>query len=118
MISKERCIQTAEKERFAVDVGSKNKASPVFFLSLVGVKNKGFVDKDEYIFDIYTKLYDFHGSNVKVLSAQDLGDFYQSKNKRADLAKADIYFLVEYFIQHHSDGHFVLDECPFLKFGK
>ena len=70
MISKERCIQTAENEKFAEDVGSKTKANPVFFISLVGANSlKGFVDKDEYIFDIYTTEYDFQGSNVKVVSA-------------------------------------------------
>ena len=115
LISKERCIQTAENERFAEDVGLKNKANPVFFLSLVGVRNKGFVDQDEYIFDIYTKRYDFQGSNVKVVCAQDLWTFYESKNEGANQFKVDIYFLVKYFIQHHLNGHFVLDECPFLK---
>ena len=84
----------------------------------MGVNDFGKVEKDEYIFDIYTKLYDFHGSNVKVISAQDLWTFYQSKNKGADREKVKIYFLVEYFIQHHLEGHFVLDECPFVKFGK
>ena len=114
MISKERCIQTAEKEILAEDTGSKLKADPVFFISLVGVKNKGFVDKDEYIFDIYTKGYEFQGSNVKVVSAQDLLTFYKSKNKRANRYHVRVYELVEYFVQHHSEGHFVLDECPFL----
>ena len=121
MICKEKCIQTAEKERFAEDVGLKVKANPVFFISLVGLSWKGLssiVDKDEYIFDIYTKSYDFQGSSVKILSAQDLWAFYQSKNQRANREKVDIYCLVEYFIQHHLDGNFVLDECPFLKFGK
>ena len=80
----------------------------------MGVNIFGFVDKDKYIFDIYTKSYDFHGSHVKVISAQDLWTFYESKNKGADQSEVDIYCLVEYFIQHHSDGHFILDECPFL----
>ena len=104
----------AEKERFAEDVGLKLKSDPVFFISLVGVDYRGVIDSDEYIFDIYTKSYDFHGSNVKVVSAQDLWAFYESQNKGADRSKVDIYFLVEYFIQHNLDGHFVLDECPFL----
>ena len=80
----------------------------------MGVNDFGKVEKDEYIFDIYTKLYDFHGSNVKVISAQDLWTFFESKKKRADRAKVDIYCLVEYFVQNHLDGHFVLDEVPFL----
>ena len=79
---------------------------------------RGIVDKDEYIFDIYTKSYDFNYSQVKVVSAQNLWAFYESKNKGADQLKVDIYYLVEYFVKHHSDGHFVLDECPFLEVGK
>ena len=118
LIIKERCIQTAENERFAENVGLKNRANPVFFISLVGVDELGMVDKYEYIFDIYTQMYDFQGSDVKVVSAQDLWNFYESKNKRADQLKVDIYYLVEYFVEHHSDGHFVLDECPFLEVGK
>ena len=114
LICKERCIQTSEKERYAEDVGSKSKADPVFFISLVGVDRNGMVEEDEYIFDIYTKAYDFHESHVIVISAQDLWGFYESKNKGADRKKVDIYFLVEYFIEHHQHGHFVLDECPFL----
>ena len=112
LISKEKCIQTAEKERFAEDFGLKFKADEIFFISLAGVNDEGIVDKDEYIFDIYTKVYDFHGVAVKVISAQDLWAFYESKKKRADRKKVDIYILVEYFIRHHRHGHFVLDECP------
>ena len=66
-------------------------------------------------FDIFTKLYDFHGNDVCVLSAQDLWTFYQSKNKGAKREDVDIYTLVEFFIQHHANGNFVLDETPFLK---
>ena len=83
----------------------------------MGVDELGIVDKVEYIFDVYTKLYDFHGSSVKVVNAQDLWSFYESKNKGANRLLVNIYCLVEFFIQHHLDGHFVLDECPFLKFG-
>ena len=99
-------------------VGLKPKSDPVFFISLVGVDDRGMTDSDEYIFDIYTKSYDFRGSNVKVVSAQDLWAFYESKNKGADRLNVNIYSLVEFFIQHNLDGHFVLDECPFLTFGK
>ena len=114
LISKERCIQTAEKEMFAEDAGSKFKSNPVFFITLVGVGVTGIVDNDEYIFDIYTKAYDFQESHVIVVSAQDLWAFYKSKNKGAVREKFDIYYLVQYFIKHHQHGHFVLDECPFI----
>ena len=123
LISKERCIQTAEKEILAQDAGSKLKADPVFFISLVGVTERGIVAENEYIFDIYTKLYDFYGSHVIAVSAQDLLAFYDSKNKGAKRENVDydvnIYFLVEFFIKHHPNGHFILDECPFLyNFGR
>ena len=133
LICKEKCIQKSEKEQFAKDVGSKLKADPVFFISLAGVTERkivnhdafnanslmdvikdGTVDNDEYIFDIYTKVYDFDGSHVKVISAQDLLAFYESKNKGARRRDVDIYDLVEFLIQHYPNGHFILDECPFL----
>ena len=114
LISKERCNQTAEKEISAEDAGLKLKADPVFFISLVGVTGYGIVANDEYIFDIYSKLYDFHGSHVKVVSAQDIWAFYESQNKGAKREDVDIYFLVEFFIKHHPNGHFILDECCFL----
>ena len=90
------------------------KADPVFFISLVGVTKYGIVEEDEYIFDIYTKAYDFHGSHVKIISAQDLLVFYQSKDKGAMRKDVDIYFLVDFFIQNHPNGHFIIDECPIL----
>ena len=106
----------------------KSKADPVFFISLVGVSDKydktgmlkkeGIVDEDEHIFDIYTKTYDFLGCDVHVVSAQDLWAFYESKNNGADRTQADIYILVDYFVQSHPNGHYVLDECPFLMVGE
>ena len=68
----------------------------------------------EHIFDIYSKGYDFLGTNVKVKSAQDLWSFYESKNKGADRKNFDIYFLIEYFVKHHPNGHYVLDEFPIM----
>jgi len=79
----------------------------VFFISLVGVDEKGFVDDHEHIYDIYTKLFDFwgrkatlkgfHGNtvshcmhcarNLNVISAQDLRDFYTFKQNRYDRKK-------------------------------
>ena len=97
-----------------MDEGLKSKPDPVFFLSLVGVNSIGKVDEHEHLFDIFTKLYDFSGHKVQVLSAQDLWTFYQSKNLGAKRKDVNIYDLVEFFIQHHPNGHFTFDECPFL----
>ena len=85
---------------------------------MVGVNEQGIIDDDEYIFDIFTKLYDFSGSDVQVMSAQDLWKFYEEKNKGADKEEVNVYKLVEFFIRHHPHGHYILDECPFLREGK
>ena len=133
LISKEKAIQTADKQDL------KQNPDPVFFISLVGMDNKGNVDEHEHIFDIYTKWYDFLGSNVKVLSAQDLRDYYKSKhpdsstsdtdtgsNDSSDsdasysdtcdsTSEADVYQMAEFFVEEHSNGHFIVDECPFKR---
>ena len=91
---------------------------------MVGVNKDGFVAEHEHIFDIFTKIYDDLGSDVEVLSAQDLWSFYRSHYLKRNIKKYreniqnDIYVLVEFFIQHHSNGHFIIDECPFLANGK
>ena len=95
-------------------MGVKEKADPVFFISMVGVNKWGIVDDHQHIFDVYTKLYDFLGSNVQVKSAQDLWSFYEERNKGADKKEINIYGLVEFFVRCHPKGHFVLDECPFI----
>ena len=108
LISKEKAIQTAEKEE------SKLSPDPVFFMSLAGVNVRGLVEKHEYIFDIYTKEYDFLGCDVKVISAQDLWSFYQSKHPGANRKLIDVYTMVGFFVHQHPNGHFVVDECPLI----
>ena len=96
----------------------KLNPDPVFFMSFVGVNWRGFVDDHEHIFDIYTKEYDFLGCDVKVISAQDLWDFYKSKHPGADRSKIDVYTMAEFFVDQHSNGHFIVDECPFNSNGE
>ena len=96
-------------------MGIKDKADPVFFISMVGVDVYGIVGDHQHIFDVYTKLYDFLGSNVQVISAQDLWSFYEKRNNGAKKEEIDIYQLVEFFVRHHPNGHFILDECPFIQ---
>ena len=79
---------------------------------------RGYVDEHEYIFDLYTKFYDFQGTNVKVISAQDLWDFYEAKHNPVNKKDIDVYEMAEFFIEEHSNGHFVVDECPFKGRGK
>ena len=92
---------------------------PVYFLSLVGVDESGKVDNHESIFDIYTHQYEFLGCDVVPKSAQDLRDYHDAQTKgvpesERNKEKVDIYSLVEYFIQHNPNAHYVLDEVPFL----
>ena len=81
LVCKEKVIQTAAKEE------QNSKPRPVYFISLVGVNRRGNVEDDEYIYDMYTKLYDFSGLNVEVLSAQDLLVSYQSRNSQKRILK-------------------------------
>ena len=102
----EKPVQMAEKERTAVELGLKTEADPVFYISMVGADENGIFYEHEHIFDLYTKEYDFVGSNVHVITAQDLWKFYASKNKGMKLfniftlvegvkrEKVDIYFLI------------------------
>ena len=99
-------------------MGVKDKADPVFFISMVGVNRGGYVDDYQHIFDVYTKMYDFLGTSVQVKSAQDLWAFYEERTPGADKEKIRIYELVEFFVRHHSNGHFLLDECPFVAGGE
>ena len=115
LISKEKAVQKDENEKNAKDMGLKKKSDQVFFISMVGANQYGIVDEHEHIFDLYTKAYDFLGSDVQVISARDLYEFYQASNERADRKKVDVYFLVEYFVQHHPEEHYIIDECPFVK---
>ena len=79
----------------------------------------GEIDDYKKIFDIYTKLYDFLGTDVKVISPQDLWKFYKSHHKEAKKKEVDIYKLVIFFIEHHPNGHYIVDECPiFWRKGK
>ena len=82
-------------------------------MSLVGFNFQGYVEEHEHIFDIYTKQYDFLGCDVKVITAQHLRDFYKSKHPGADRSKIDVYTMAEFFVDQHSNGHFIVDECPF-----
>ena len=112
LIGKEKAIQCADNENL------KLNPDPVYYISLVGVDENGFVEDHEHIFDIYTKEYDFLGSDVQFKSAQDLWDFYQSLHKNADKHKVDIYRMASFFVKKHFNGHFVFDECPFRRNGK
>ena len=120
LICKEKAIQTAEKQ------DNKPNSDPVFFISLVGTDEFGFVNYHEHIFDIYTKEYEFVGRSVKVISALDLNNFYIKHHKMETFRNVfsseihfrktvDIYTMVKFFVEQHSNGHFVVDECPFRR---
>lgn len=116
LLCKEKATQKVEEEEKAKAAGDKIIADPVFYISLVGVDHRGFVEEDEYIFDIYTKLYDFVGTDVKVKSAQDMWEYYDQhhKKRRYQRNKIDIYTLIKFFIKNNPNGHFIIDECPMI----
>ena len=67
LICKEKCIQTAEKERYLKERRLKLETDPVFFISMVSLASDiygrqmyGTVDEHEHLFDIYSKLYNEH----------------------------------------------------------
>ena len=103
----EKAMRTAEKEELKVNT------DPVFFISLIGVDEYGFVEEHEHIFDIITMEYDFLGCDVKMISAQNLWEFYKSKVPGVNRSNIDVYTMAEFFVEQHSNGHFVLDNCPF-----
>ena len=111
-------VQMDEIEKKKEEMGLTSKANPVFFISLVGVNEEGLVDDNEYIFDIYTKTYDFLGCSVQTLSAQDLWSFYERNHPGANKKKVKIYTVGKYFVQKNPDGHYFFDECPLLDNGK
>ena len=86
----------------------------------------GKVEEHEHIFDIFTKLYDFREKNVQVISAQDLLHFYNThqpedngtEKSNITSKEVDIYFLLQFFVEKHPDGHFIIDEFPFYWKGK
>ena len=94
--------------------GIKPILDPVFFMSLVGADREGTIDEHQHIFDVYTKLYEFGLSEVKFKSAQDLWEYYESRNKGCDKLNTNIYSLTEYFVRNHPNAHYVLDEVPFI----
>ena len=61
------------------------------------------------------------------MSAQDLLYFYKTYQAEKDSGteesstaskEIDIYFLLQFFIERHPDGHYITDEFPFYWKGK
>ena len=110
---------------------------------MAGVHEDGSIDEHEYIFDIYTKEYDFQSYDVKAKSMQDIKSYvianwnkykaryrgeidklekeWIERNRRGERLeemygfirkKIDVYSSLKFFVSHHSNGHYVFDECP------
>ena len=79
LIVKEKAIQLAYDEENAQYNKEKLVADPIYYISLLGVEDNGVVENDDYIFDTYTKLYDFCGTDVNVINAQDLWHFFEQR---------------------------------------
>ena len=84
LIVKEKAIQLAYDEENAQYNKEKLVADPIYYISLLGVEDNGVVENDDYIFDTYTKLYDFCGTDVNVINAQDLWQFFEKNYSQSD----------------------------------
>ena len=60
----------------------------------------------------------FLGVMSKQSALKIFGIFYKYMHKNADRKKIDIYTMAELFVEQNSNGHFVVDECPFRGTGK
>ena len=81
-----------------------------------------------YFYDIRSKM-ELERYGINFLSAQDLKSFYEEEMSKSILEssgkqsedmcekkkESNIYDLVEYFMKHHPDGYYFLDEVPFIK---
>ena len=91
-------------------------------MSLVGTDagsdgGKGIPRSVHYFYDIRSNM-ELRQHGITFMSAQDLQAFHHEhsglsiddKNKQLN-----IYQLVHYFMQHHPDGYYFLDEVPLIK---
>ena len=133
MIVKHKAVQIADQEGRAA-AETITEGCPVYFISLVGIAGtsnakclempnaKLNVEEEEGLFDLYTKFYDFHKEGtsdqvVIVKTARDIQDWFYSVNSELEKGQSkdvSIYTMVQSFIKAHSNGHFFIDECPFL----
>ena len=84
----------------------------VYFISLVGSDRFGVPEKHKFIFDLLSKEYDFNGTDVNYIDAQDLWFFFKKHNPNAVRSNYNVLQLSEYFIEMHPNSSFILDEVP------
>ena len=84
----------------------------VYFISLVGSDRFGIPEKHKFIFDLLSKEYDFDGTDVNYVDAQELWSFFKKHNPKAVRTNHNVLQLCEYFIEMHPNSSFILDEVP------
>ena len=95
---------------------------PVYFLSLVGTDagdryGKGIPRSANYFYDIRSNM-ELRQHGITFMSAQDLQTFHHEHSGILNVDKnkqLNIYQLVHFFMQHHPDGYYFLDEVPLIK---
>ena len=100
----------------------------VYFLSLVGTNagvngGEGIPRSAHYIYDVKSRM-ELKRHGIHFLSAQDLKSFHDENfcslyeiYETYETSILNIYELVLYFMEHHYDGYYFLDELPLIKGG-
>ena len=115
--SEEDSYMSSETEQENV---SGIKGPTVYFLSLVATDandrmGKGMPRKAYYFFDVKSEM-ELQALGVKFLSAQDLALFYETNKSQEDSeVRPNIYQLVVFFLAHHPNDIYFVDEAPVLK---
>ena len=96
----------------------KEKRSQAFFISLVAATEKGFPTKEDYLFDVATRL-EMLGYDVAFLCTQDLHDLFFIEEKPARQRQRqsegfNIYQLLHFLVEDNANSSFFIDELPFI----
>ena len=85
-----------------------------YFICLVATSNKGFPEKESYLYDIATEM-ELQGFQVKFLSTDDLKKFYMKYHPNYDENEVNVYEMAYFFIKMHHGSAFFFDEVPFIQ---
>ena len=96
----------------ALRSAEKENLGKIYFLSLVAVDKFGIPEKHKFIYDILSEDYDFEGTDVSFIGAQELLKFYKTHNSETLKSDPDILDLTEFFILKHPSSSFIIDEVP------
>ena len=88
--------------------------SYAYFICLVATSNKGFPEKEMYLYDIATEI-ELKGFRVEFVSTDDLKKFYKKYHPEYDENEVNVYEMAYFFIKMHRGSSFFFDEVPFIQ---